>query len=705
MADNVGYTPGTGATVAADDISGVLFQRVKVTTGADGTATDVSAANPMPVALQGASSVEVSNFPATQAVIGTIADGSDASATNMLLIGGRTAAGVAQVFETNASGHLNISDGGGSITIDAASLPLPAGAATNATLAEVRDRLPTASAAMPTDSTLAAPVRQAPQKYVDISFSQVGSGLLSPEMALIGPVGTGMAVSQSNGNLVITTGTTANAEVTIRSVASVNGSVTLKEVITLSQRIANNNFFVELVDVIGDGLAYTIVNATTVDVTRTAHGYTAANVGQRMDICAITGAAGIPMEAVIASIPNADTIRFTVAGWPATGSGTCSLTGWNKIELNYTGTVATAVNFNTRRRGWQNTAIAATINTTAAAQMGIVNVENGVASLADKVVTSAGVIANRASWDTNIPRTNETLFLQIRARNGTVAPASTTTWTVGMLRVEDYVPTQVSLVSTRVQSIQNSAPVSVIGTVPVSGTVTATVASTTVTSANLATPGIIADVASAAITATANTSALTPTFGTTYIVSIPVTAVTGTTPTMDVGVEESDDTGTNWFRVYDFPRITATGIYRSPPLTLRGNRVRYVQTITGTTPSFTRAINRLQRSDDAPLRVQFIDRTIVPNTLNSTSPIYYIEGCRDFNLSARVTAQTTAATITLRVSADGTNWLNLTPTITTAVGIVAAKYTNEQWKFASAIVTAAGTGITLGEVVITGQAS
>lgn len=36
MADNVGYTPGTGATVAADDIGGVLFQRLKVALGGDG---------------------------------------------------------------------------------------------------------------------------------------------------------------------------------------------------------------------------------------------------------------------------------------------------------------------------------------------------------------------------------------------------------------------------------------------------------------------------------------------------------------------------------------------------------------------------------------------------------------------------------------------------------------------------------------------
>jgi hypothetical protein len=49
MADNVGYTPGTGAVVAADEIDGVLFQRMKLTHGVDGTAVDASAENPVPV--------------------------------------------------------------------------------------------------------------------------------------------------------------------------------------------------------------------------------------------------------------------------------------------------------------------------------------------------------------------------------------------------------------------------------------------------------------------------------------------------------------------------------------------------------------------------------------------------------------------------------------------------------------------------------
>jgi hypothetical protein len=54
MADNIGYTPGTGATVSADEILGILFQRIKLTLGADGVNDgDVSSSNPMPVAAYG----------------------------------------------------------------------------------------------------------------------------------------------------------------------------------------------------------------------------------------------------------------------------------------------------------------------------------------------------------------------------------------------------------------------------------------------------------------------------------------------------------------------------------------------------------------------------------------------------------------------------------------------------------------------------
>lgn len=53
MADNIDITPGTGKTVATDEVTidgaSAHVQRVKVTWGAAGSAGDTSAANPLPV--------------------------------------------------------------------------------------------------------------------------------------------------------------------------------------------------------------------------------------------------------------------------------------------------------------------------------------------------------------------------------------------------------------------------------------------------------------------------------------------------------------------------------------------------------------------------------------------------------------------------------------------------------------------------------
>lgn len=50
MADNLGYTPGTGAEVATDEIGGKHYQRFKLIHGADGVNDgDVSTINPLPI--------------------------------------------------------------------------------------------------------------------------------------------------------------------------------------------------------------------------------------------------------------------------------------------------------------------------------------------------------------------------------------------------------------------------------------------------------------------------------------------------------------------------------------------------------------------------------------------------------------------------------------------------------------------------------
>ncbi len=102
MADNVTLNPGSGGdTLAANDIGGVKYQRVKVTWGAAGAVNDASAAAPLPTVQTGA-------LPAGTNTIGYIklTDGTNFAPT----------------FDTaGRRGYMQITDGTNSLpTMDAA---------------------------------------------------------------------------------------------------------------------------------------------------------------------------------------------------------------------------------------------------------------------------------------------------------------------------------------------------------------------------------------------------------------------------------------------------------------------------------------------------------------------------------------------------------------------------------------------------------
>ena len=252
----------------------------------------------------------------------------------------------------------------------------------------------------------------------------------------------------------------------------------------------------------------------------------------------------------------------------------------------------------------------------------------------------------------------------------------------------------------------NSGTITTVTGVTTVSTVTGVTTVSSVTSNQLAIPGLVADQASAAITTTTTGGTITPTFGTEYEVNEIVTVVSGTTPTLDLVLQESDDGGTNWFDVWHFPRITAVGQYRSPKLPLKGNRVRVVETITGTTPSFTRSRNRLQGSTSPTAMRQFFDRaTIVLTTLNSVTPTWDVSDCRNLQLAINVGAVTTTApALQLEGTEDGgVTWFAIgTPLTAVASSTVQVTVANIQTQFVRARVSTAGVGVTAGYVKIKG---
>jgi hypothetical protein len=148
--DNFSFTEGSGKTGAADDIGGVLYPRVKIAQGADGSATDVSSAAPLQVSLANhaanATAVKVDGSAVTQPVSAAslpLPTGAATAAKQPALGTAGTASsdvitvqGIASMTALKVDGSAvtqPVSDGSGSLTVDGtvAASNLPATVDTN----------------------------------------------------------------------------------------------------------------------------------------------------------------------------------------------------------------------------------------------------------------------------------------------------------------------------------------------------------------------------------------------------------------------------------------------------------------------------------------------------------------------------------------------------------------------------------------------
>lgn len=435
------------------------------------------------------------------------------------------------------------------------------------------------------------PVKNIPEGRYRYGFDKVVSGNVDSSMDLI-ITGTGQTVNQTAGNLVLTTGTTARAETIISGTQSITDAFTMRWMVNYSQRIANASFYVELVDVVGNSLAYSITSATAITVTFGTNPFTSANVGQSMYLAGFVGTGTFLSGYYPIASVSGSTVTYTVSGF-AIGTGTVQVFGWNYHHILYNGTSATTAQYGTGRNGWPYTDVSATTNTTAApGHVAIVNAENGIGTFIDQVTTTSTSyqLANRASSVRNLPDSTVPLYWQIRMLNGSTAPASTTTATFSFLDIENYQPQQMSLVSVRAQSQNAVAPVLIVNT-----------ATTTGVAAN----AVATIQAAAAQTASNNSSSYT---GATTMreanITLNCTAASGTTPTLNVSIQASDDSGTTWYPLYypntttpvAFTQLTAAG---TQMLSIAGNlstAIRAVSVIAGTTPSFTYAIKIVAKS-------------------------------------------------------------------------------------------------------------
>ncbi|WP_296709799.1 hypothetical protein [Rhodoblastus sp.] len=209
---------------------------------------------------------------------------------------------------------------------------------------------------------------------------------------------------------------------------------------------------------------------------------------------------------------------------------------------------------------------------------------------------------------------------------------------------------------------------------------------------------VVTDLASQAITTTGNGSTLALDGGNSLASVVNVTAASGTNPTLDLTLQESQDAGATWNDIYQLQRITATGAVTVPNMLLTGTR-RWKWTVGGTSPSFTLSIVTTRGTASAPLIRQFFDRTVDPNTLGSASPAWSIGGCRNnqlFVFNGAVT--TTAAVWQIQYSPDKANYTNAGSTVNPGNNSTAQSSTTTSWPYARIGVATAGSGDTLNYV-------
>jgi hypothetical protein len=806
MADNVGYTPGTGAEVAADDIGGVLYQRMKLTLGDNNTnGGDVSPDNPMPVEPRNIrttfrESFETYNTATTwsQSVAsGDLVqlDGNAVAASYLVISKNPLSADTESYVETQASfpvpADLGVGLGmsqrvlGQELSLEFVSGGTPVPALSDIAIASIQQVTTTLTVTTSTAHGLVAGMRIGIREITsdsrlnypclvvaNITSSTVFTVTAGP-MGNISSLSVGPYTSQgfvyfrsamggapSGYSEIFENATATNASMYVRADSgdvfpsgtfTGNHSVTVGSTASVQAAVANYTYAFNPTTEFRSLIQTDRVNYYDIGIDSTVQPNARRNVSQVVPKNSETykirfrftndKALTVP-TAIITSAVKAGSTTATITTATAHGLTTGDFIVIYGIgdSTNFANlTTATAV-ASTPTSTTFTIAFGASASTTSAGGMvarvnganipaAFINIVAAQASSTSTELTLIGSgswtvvvgdyvnvygLRNRSTGaDMGFDGTYKvvsvaTSTLILQPIGSTVLPAPITSTNTGgqVLKRTDARISYVRLTEyfrQKVEVLNKNDNFSGVPVVVTSSSALGTVS--TVSTASLAANVIVNDTASGAITTTATSTTVTPGSGTlSQEFNIIVTAVSGTNPTLDFTVQESDDSGTNFYDVYQLPRITAAGQYRTPLIPLTGNRVRYVRTVGGTTPSFTSSINRLQSHTSNPVQRQFFDRTVVPNTLNSTSPAFFTEGCADLVVMVNMGAITTTAPVfALQVSVDNTNWVQLGADITTAASTTSIlQVSNAQARFSRLLVKTAGSGATLGYVMVKG---
>ncbi len=316
MSDNINVTPGTGATIAAESLSGALVQRIKMVLGnTDVDNGDISATNPMPI---------TGSITATNLSIGATGSAVPADAT---MIGGTDGTNL-RAFSVSSSGVLNVN---GSSFTQPVSGSVVVSQSTGSNLHVAIDSLPS----LPAGANTIGAVTQASGPWTQNLTQISGSAFVLGQATMAGSLPIAIASNQSaipvTQSGTWSTGRTWTLASGTDSVSAVqSGTWTVQPGNT-----ANTTPWLTTINQGGNSASVTGSNALKVDgsaVTQPVSGTVTANQGGAPWTVTGTGTAGTPAAGII-------TIQGNASGTPVPISG--SITATN-LSIGATGTTPPA---------------------------------------------------------------------------------------------------------------------------------------------------------------------------------------------------------------------------------------------------------------------------------------------------------------------------------------------------------------------------
>lgn len=159
-------------------------------------------------------------------------------------------------------------------------------------------------------------------------------------------------------------------------------------------------------------------------------------------------------------------------------------------------------------------------------------------------------------------------------------------------------------------------------------------------------------------TSTGTTSAIDGSGYGTISFTADVSAASGTTPTLDIELQESQDGSADWASSMGVNRFTATGSQFVPALKLSARYYRFQYTIGGSTPSFTFTVKTTLKTQSATIRKEFYKfNDLVMTTANNFSTTVNLAGCSFWDAMLVRGAGGAGVAIAAQFSNDGTNWV------------------------------------------------